>query len=88
MVLRGEAILALLLCVEGILPSNRGQDARDTQGRDALATKAAIAKLRLTLPPIAHCRTVTLARGKLNEADYFRRGPLKAACRLSLHDCE
>ena len=26
-------------CGEGILPSDRGQDARDTQGRDALATK-------------------------------------------------
>jgi hypothetical protein len=34
----GEAILALLFRDEGILPSNRGQDARDTQGRDALAT--------------------------------------------------
>jgi hypothetical protein len=30
--------------VEGILPSNRGQDARDTQGRDALATARTIAK--------------------------------------------
>jgi len=28
----------LLFRGEGILPSNRGQDARDTQGRDALAT--------------------------------------------------
>jgi len=35
---RGEGILPLFFCVEGILPSNRGQDARDTQGRDALAT--------------------------------------------------
>jgi hypothetical protein len=35
---RGEAVPALLFRVEGILPSNRGQDARDTQGRDALAT--------------------------------------------------
>jgi iron(III) transport system substrate-binding protein len=26
-------------CGEGILPSNRGQDARDTRGRDALATQ-------------------------------------------------
>jgi hypothetical protein len=51
MVARGEAILALLSCVEGILPSNRVQDARDTQGRDALATREAIAKLRLTMPP-------------------------------------
>jgi len=50
MVSRGEAILALLFRCEGILPSNRGQDARDTQGRDALATRKAIAKLRLTLP--------------------------------------
>jgi homoserine O-acetyltransferase len=29
---------ALALRVEGVPPSNRGQDARDTQGRDALAT--------------------------------------------------
>jgi len=49
---RGEAILALLFCVEGILPSNHGQDARDTQGRDALATRRAIGKLRSPLPPI------------------------------------
>ena len=47
----GEGILPLLCCVEGVAgsqtrtgrvwgpwPSNRGQDARDTQGRDALAT--------------------------------------------------
>jgi hypothetical protein len=34
----GKAILALLSRGEGILPSNRGQDARHTQGRDALAT--------------------------------------------------
>ncbi|OHB64535.1 MAG: hypothetical protein A2Y77_07990 [Planctomycetes bacterium RBG_13_62_9] len=52
MVARGEAILVLLVRVEGILgsqtqyvafgvpsPSDRGQDARDTQGRDALATR-------------------------------------------------
>ena len=32
---------ALAPRVEGILPSNRGQDARDTQGQDALATPAA-----------------------------------------------
>jgi hypothetical protein len=35
--LRGEAILALLFGVEGMLPSNRGQDARDTRRRDAFA---------------------------------------------------
>jgi hypothetical protein len=48
---RGEAILALLFCGEGIVgsqtrkdrvwgpwPSYRGQDTHDTQGRDALAT--------------------------------------------------
>ena len=35
---RGEVAPALLFRVEGIVPSNRGQDARDTQGRDALAT--------------------------------------------------
>jgi hypothetical protein len=52
MVSRGEAILALLFRVEGILPSNRGQDARDTQGRDALATRRSIGKLRLPLPPV------------------------------------
>ena len=34
----GEGILPLLFRDAGILPSNRGQDARDTQGRDALAT--------------------------------------------------
>ena len=53
MVWCGEAILALLFRVEGLWPSNRGQDARDTQGRDALATRGAIAKLRLTMPPMA-----------------------------------
>jgi hypothetical protein len=36
---RGAAILALLFRTEGILPSKRGRDARDTQGQDALATK-------------------------------------------------
>ena len=30
--------LGLVFCGEGVLPSHRGQDARDTQGRDALAT--------------------------------------------------
>ncbi len=35
---RGEGILPLFLCLEGVPPSNRGQDARDTQGRDARAT--------------------------------------------------
>jgi hypothetical protein len=30
--------LALLFRDEGLRPSHRGQDARDTQGRDALAT--------------------------------------------------
>jgi hypothetical protein len=35
---RGECILPLFFCGEGIPPSNRGQDVRDTQGRDALAT--------------------------------------------------
>jgi len=49
----GEAILALLFHRVGIQRSNRGQDAHDTQGRDALATWKTIAKLRLTLPPIA-----------------------------------
>ena len=34
-------------------PRNCGQDARDTQGRDALATRGAIAKLRWTMPPRA-----------------------------------
>jgi len=53
MVWRGATILALLFCGEGLRPSNRGQDARDTQGRDALATRRAIAKLRLTMPPMA-----------------------------------
>ncbi len=38
--LRGEGILPLFFCDEGVPPSNRGQDARDTQGRDALATCA------------------------------------------------
>ncbi|OHB63815.1 MAG: hypothetical protein A2Y77_01210 [Planctomycetes bacterium RBG_13_62_9] len=51
MVSSGEAILALLFRVEGILPSNRGQDARDTQGRDALATRNVIDELALILPP-------------------------------------
>jgi len=37
----------MVSCGEGILPSNRGQDARDTQGRDALATKKTIGKLAL-----------------------------------------
>ena len=41
MVFRSEGILALFFGVEGILSSNRGQDAHDTQGRDALATKNA-----------------------------------------------
>jgi len=36
--LRGEGVPPLLFCFEGILPSKRGQDARDTQGRDGLAT--------------------------------------------------
>jgi hypothetical protein len=38
---------------EGILPlfSIRRQDAGETQGRAALATKKSIAKLRLTMPP-------------------------------------
>ena len=53
MVLCGEAILALLFRIEGLWPSNRGQDARDTQGRDALATRGAIAKRRWTMPPRA-----------------------------------
>jgi len=35
---RGEGVPPLLFCVEGVSPSNRGQDARDTQGQDALAT--------------------------------------------------
>jgi hypothetical protein len=35
---RGEGILPLFFRVEGVPPSNRGQDARATQGRDALAT--------------------------------------------------
>jgi len=34
----GEGILPLLFRRAGLLPSHRGQDARDTQGRDALAT--------------------------------------------------
>jgi len=34
----GEGILPLLFRNEGLWPSDRGQDARDTQGRDALAT--------------------------------------------------
>jgi hypothetical protein len=38
---------------EGETPSTRrGQDARGTQGRDALATEKTIAQLRLTLPPV------------------------------------
>ena len=36
--LRGEGILPLFFCGEGASASNRGQDARDTQGRDALPT--------------------------------------------------
>jgi len=35
---RGEGVSPLFLRGEGGTPSNRGQDARDTQGRDALAT--------------------------------------------------
>ncbi len=38
---RGEGILPLSR-VEGVPPSNRGQDARDTQGRDGLATGGAL----------------------------------------------
>jgi hypothetical protein len=34
--------VAWLRCVEGVPPSNRGQDARDTQGQDALATRGRI----------------------------------------------
>ncbi len=48
--------MASLFRVEGILPSNRGQDARDTQGRDALATKKTIPKLRRKCHP-AYART-------------------------------
>jgi hypothetical protein len=40
----------MVLCDEGLWPSDRGQDARDTQGRDALATQETIPKLRLTRP--------------------------------------
>jgi len=36
--LRGEGVPPLFFCVEGVSPSKRGQDARDTQGQDALAT--------------------------------------------------
>jgi hypothetical protein len=35
---RGEGVPPLRSRVEGVSPSNRGQDARDTQGQDALAT--------------------------------------------------
>jgi len=48
---RKPAYLALdedFNCGEGILPSHRGQDARDTQGRDALATQD---KAKIALPP-------------------------------------
>ena len=48
--LRREAILASVFRVEGILPSNRGQDARDTRGRDGLATWAVLLTLALLLP--------------------------------------
>ncbi len=37
---RGEGVPPLSSRVEGVSPSNRGQDARDTQGQDALATKS------------------------------------------------
>jgi NADH-quinone oxidoreductase subunit M len=36
---RSEGVPPLFLRVEGVSPSNRGQDARDTQGQDALATE-------------------------------------------------
>ncbi len=42
----GEGILPLLICSEGLWPSDRGQDARDTQGRDALATQESIPKAK------------------------------------------
>ncbi len=37
---RGEGVPPLFLRGEGVSPSNRGQDARDTQGQDALATQS------------------------------------------------
>ncbi len=37
---RGEGVPPLSSRVEGVSPSKRGQDARDTQGQDALATKS------------------------------------------------
>jgi len=36
---RGMGVSPMRYRVEGVPPSNRGQDARDTQGQDALATK-------------------------------------------------
>ncbi len=45
--LRGEGIWPLLFWNEGLWPSKRGQDARDTQGRDALATESHPQSLRL-----------------------------------------
>ncbi len=67
---RGEGILPLSFRVEGVPPSNRGQDARDTQGRDALATGLRDADLTrglqqrtCTLPP---CLSLRAKRGNLS----------------------
>jgi hypothetical protein len=67
MALCGEGILPLLFCNEGFWLSDRGQDARNTQGRDALATEK-------TIPKAFGLEAATLSYETLNRHQYRSPG--------------
>jgi hypothetical protein len=50
----------LLFRGAGLWPSKRGQDARDTQGRDVLATWKTVAMLRWALRPTVYLECVAV----------------------------